>query len=348
VTVVGVPSQTYTTQHRPGVLAWLGGRFRLEERISVAERISGACGASWEASGLSLWKATDALLDRPVTIYLLPAGQPVPDRVAEAARAAAKVSDPRLATIYDTDFGLDCPYIVAEWAQGTHLEDLVQSGLPAPALAAAMIADAADALAVAHQAGRPHLRLTPRSLRWDTRTGLKITGLGLDAALCDPDPDPDFSLDAADANPLAADTQALGRMLYALLTGFWPGQDVTTLPSAPRHKGRMCTPRQVRAGVPAILDAITYQALRGQAPDAPARNRQPLTPAGLALALHGVQRPSVQLGPPSGRAAYDSAADDSAALEPVSPAGSGGRPRARHARTREGIRYRSTLLRPAV
>jgi len=323
----------------------------LAERISVAERISGTCGTSWEASGLSLWRATDALLDRPVTIYLLPAGQPVPDRVAEAARAAAKVTDPRLATIYDTDFGLDCPYIVAEWAQGTHLEDLVRSGLPAPALAAAMIADAADAIAVAHQAGRPHLRLTPRSLWWDTRTGLKITGLGLDAALGDPDP----GLDAADANPLAADTQALGRMLYALLTGFWPGQDVTTLPSAPRHKGRMCTPRQVRAGVPAILDAITYQALRGRAPDAPAR---PLTPAGLALALHGVQRPSVQLGPPSGRDADDSAADDSAAddraaddraaLEPVSSAGSGGRPRARHARTREGIRYRSTLLRPAV
>jgi hypothetical protein len=320
----------------------------LEERISVAERISGACGASWAANGMSLWKATDALLDRPVTIYLLPAGQPVPDRVAEAARAAAKVTDPRLATIYDTDFGLDCPYIVAEWAQGTHLEDLVRSGLPAPALAAAMIADAADALAVAHQAGRPHLRLTPRSLRWDTRTGLKITGLGLDAALCDPDPDPDFSLDAADANPLAADTQALGRMLYALLTGFWPGQDVTTLPSAPRHKGRMCTPRQVRAGVPAILDAITYQALRGRAPDAPARTRQPLTPAGLALALHGVQRPSVQLGPPSGRDSADSAAADSAALEPVPSAGSGGRPRARHARTRQGIRHRSTLLRPAV
>ena len=47
-----------------------------------------------------------------------------------------------------------------------------------------MIADAADALAVAHQAGRPHLRLTPRSLRWDPASGLKITGLGLDAALC--------------------------------------------------------------------------------------------------------------------------------------------------------------------
>jgi hypothetical protein len=245
--------------------------------------------------------------------------------VAEAARGAARVCDPRLATIYDTDLSSDYPYIVAEWAPGTHLEDLVLSGLPAPALAAAMIADAADALAVAHQAGRPHLRLTPRSLRWDTSTGLKITGLGLDAALCGPDEDPLL------ADTLLADTRALGRMLYALLTGFWPGPDATALPPAPRHKGRVCTPRQVRAGVPAILDAITYQGLRGQAPDAPAR---PLTPAALAMALRGVQRPSIR--------------DDVDAREPVRPPEPAGRPRARHARAREGIRHRSTLLRAAV
>ena len=92
------------------------------------------------------------------------------------------------------------------------------SGLPHPALAAAMIADAADALAIAHRAGRPHLRLTPRSLRWDPRSGLKITGLGLDAALC--------GANAAD-DPVAADTMALARMLYALLTGYWPGDEAT-------------------------------------------------------------------------------------------------------------------------
>lgn len=330
MTVVEIPSGTHTTPGR------LGGRFRLDERISVGDRINGACGASWEAGGLSLWKATDELLGRPVTIYLLPAGRPVPDRLIQASRAAAKVYDSRLATIYDTDFDSDSPYIVAEWAPGTHLEDLVLSGLPTPALAAAMIADAADALAVAHRAGRPHLRLTPRSLRWDPRTGLKITGLGLDAALCGPPP----GLDAADEDPLVADTRALGRMLYALLTGFWPGPDATALPPAPRHKGRMCTPRQVRAGLPAILDAITYQGMRGQAPDAPAR---PLTPAGLAMALRGVQRPSIRVVE-----THDFDGRDGQASEPVRLTEPAGRPRARHARAREGLLHRSTLLRPAV
>ena len=134
----------------------------------------------------------------------------------------------------------------------------------------------------------------------------------------------------------AADTTALARMLYALLTGYWPGDEATALPPAPRHKGRVCTPRQVRAGVPALLDAITYRALWGQAADAP---RRPQTPAGLAMALRMVQRPSYQLESP----------DDEAVVglpgpgEPGVSGGTRGTPG-----TRSGFRHRSTLLRPAV
>src|SRR5205807_3782509 len=125
MTVVGIPSGTHMTEQ------WLGGRFRLDERIGLDDQVSGfpgPCGSSWEARGLSLWKATDQLLSRPVTIYLLPRG-PVPAAVVDAVQSAAKVSDPRLATIYDTDFDPRCPYIVAEWTRGTHLEDLMLLGL---------------------------------------------------------------------------------------------------------------------------------------------------------------------------------------------------------------------------
>jgi hypothetical protein len=291
----GIPSGVYPAE------TLLGGRFRLDERVSFHE-----------VPRVSVWKATDRLLGRPVTVHLFPPGRPVPRGVVEAVQAAARVSDPRLATIYDTDYGPERPCIVSEWARGAHLEDLVRSGLPSPALAAAMIADAADAIAVAHRAGRPHLALTPRALRWDNNCGLKITGLGIDAAL-----------GGVDVTDPVSDTRALGRMLYALLTGYWPGADgVTALPRAPMYKGRVCTPRQVRAGVPAILDAITYRALQGQAPDAPLR---PLAAAGLAAALRGIQRPSYLL-----------AVAEPPGQEPPS------RRRARHARPR------SSLLHPAA
>jgi hypothetical protein len=299
----------------PGPTILLSGRFRLDERITAA-------------GGLSLWKATDEVLCRPVTTYLLPSGVLVPAHVVEAVQAAARVSDPRLATVYDTDYSLERPYIVSEWTPGTHLEDLVLSGLPRPALAAAMIADAADALAVAHQAGRPHLCLSPRSLRWDTGSGLKISGLGIDAALSG----------TSAADPAAADTMALARMLYALLTGFWPGDEPTALPAAPRHKGRVYTPRQVRAGVPGVLDVITCHALQLQPPGSP---RSVLTPAGLAMALRSVLRPSYSLFRPAGPADF----------MPVLVPDAMSRRQARHAglpRGRSGLRHRTTLLRPAA
>jgi serine/threonine protein kinase len=289
----------------PGPARWLGGRFRLDERIT-------------EGGALSVWKATDQLLCRPVAVHLLPPGAPVPPHVVEAVQAAARVNDPRLATVYDTDYGIEGPYVVSEWARGTHLEDLVLSGLPRPALAAAMIADAADALAVAHQAGRPHLCLGPRSLRWDTASGLKITGLGIDAALSG----------TTAADPAAADTMALGGMLYALLTGYWPGDEPTALPAAPRHRGRVYSPRQVRAGVPGVLDAITRYALQLQPSFRSGTAGWPaLTPAGLAMALRSVQRPSCTSTRPAGPSRPDPA---------------------RHARSRNGVRHRTTLLRPAA
>ena len=295
-----------------------GPRIRLSERFRLDERITAS-------GGLPVWKATDELLHRPVTVHLLPCGVPVPAHVVDAVQAAARVNDPRLATIYDTDYRTENPYLVSEWTPGTHLEDLVLSGPPSPALAAAMIADAADALAVAHQAGRPHLCLGPRSLRWDSGSGLKITGLGIDAALSG----------ASAADPAAADTMALARMLYALLTGYWPGDETTALPAAPRHKGGLYTPRQVRAGVPGVLDAITCHALRLRPPGTPssAAARPVLTPAGLALTLRWVQRPSYSGCPPV----------------PLQDATSRHQPR--HARTPRGrprIRRRSTLLHPAA
>jgi hypothetical protein len=122
-------------------------------------------------------------------------------------------------------------------------------------------------------------------------------------------------------------------MLYALLTGCWPGEEATALTPAPRHRGRVYTPRQVRAGVPGVLDAITCHALQLAPPGA---SRSLLTPAGLAAALNSVQRPSYRPFDPA----------EPACCAPA-PAQDGVSRRARHARTRAGVRHRTTL-RPAA
>jgi len=79
-----------------------------------------------------------------------------------------------------------------------------------------------------------------------------------------------------------------------------------------------------------MLDAIAYRGLQGQAADAPLR---PQTPAGMAMALRMVQRPSYRL--------------ERLESEPVTQPGGQQRP-GRHARARSGFRLRTTLLHPAA
>jgi hypothetical protein len=257
----------------------LDGRYRLDALVS-------------RVGGTTLWRATDQLLCRPVAVYLLPAWRPVRPSLAEAVQACARVNDARLATVFDVDYDADRRYIVSEWVSDPNLEQLLRTGLPGPELAAQIVADAAEALAVAHQAGRPHLRLTMRCVHWGS-SSMKITGLGVDAALSEATP----VLSAAEA--AAADTTALARVLYALLTGYWPGDEVTALPPAPRHRIGLREPRQLRPEVPPMLNAIVCHALLGQ----PGWGKPSIfTPAQLAAALRSaISAPRIaRRTPPSG------------------------------------------------
>jgi hypothetical protein len=205
----------------------LGGRFLLDHRI-------GRVGMA------ELWRAADTVLQRPVAVHLLPEWAPVPG-LAAAVQAAARVSDPRLSAIFDACYDSERPYLVSEWADDPDLEHLtLAAGLPAPETAARVVAEAAEALSSAHAHGRPHLRLGLGSLHWG-RSGLKITGLGIDAALTG----------TSSPAPAEADTAALAGILYTLLTGYRPG------PAA----GAWYEPRELRSEVPPMLNAITCHAL---------------------------------------------------------------------------------------
>ncbi len=245
----------------------LGGRYRLEDRVS-------------ETSGSTMWKAIDETLARPVAVLTFAPGFPRIQHVVTAARAASRMTDARLAQVFDVEDVGDRAYVVLEWVSGESLEDLLAAGPLEPRRAAALVAEAAQALSAAHAAGLAHLCLTPRSLRWTPGGGVKITGLGVEAAM--------YGVYADD--PAAADTQGLGRLLYAALTAHWPGDDLgyqpravtAAAPPVPLGNGELRSPRQVCAGVPASIDAITSMALSGR----PGRGRPPLTsPAALADAL---------------------------------------------------------------
>jgi hypothetical protein len=273
---------TYTSE--PGTR--LAGRYRLVDQI--------AAGSGW-----TMWKAMDETLARPVSVLTFAPGFPRIPEVVTAARAASRLTDPRLAQVFDVEDSGDQAFVVMEWVSGDTLADLLADGPLDPGRACALIADAARALAGAHGAGQAHLRLTPQSLRWTRSSGVKITGLGIDAALAG-----NGLTGQAAADPALTDTRDLAALLYAALTGYWPGEGYEGLPHAPRSDGMVCTPRQVSADVPSAIDALVCRGLLQRT----ARQGPPIvTPGTFADALAGVA-PPVPLpepAPPASRGSFD-------------------------------------------
>jgi len=248
----------------------LAGRYRLVERLG-------------EQDGSAEWRATDEMLARTVTVRVFTRESPHVARVMAGARAACRVSDPRLARIFDADERAEPPFIVTGWPSGACLADVLTAGPLDPWQAARVIAEAADALAAVHEAGLAHLCLSPACLWCGPGGEVTITGLGILAALTE----------AQDGDPVLADTRGLARLLYAALTGYWPGDGSAALPPAARPGGRTARPGQLRPGIPEGIDSVTCRALSG-----PAREGGPpiLSPAQLAIELAAVTRP----GPPPG------------------------------------------------
>ncbi|MCO6007295.1 protein kinase family protein [Actinoallomurus purpureus] len=217
----------------------LAGRYRLDDRVS-------------EAGGSTFWKATDEILARSVAVLTFATGFPRVGDVVTAARAASRLTDPRLTQVFDADDSGERAYVVSEWVTGETLEDLLAQGPMEADRAAAFLLEAAEALTSAHAAGLAHLCVTPHNLVWTSGGTVKITGLGVEAVLSG----------ATSDTPALDDVQGLGNMLYAALTGHWPGGEGIILPPAPTGAdGRPLVPSQVRAGIPHNLDAIVCRAL---------------------------------------------------------------------------------------
>ncbi len=257
-----VTMSTFTSQ--PGTR--LGGRYRLEDRLAAA-------------GGWSAWKAIDEILARPVSVITFASGFPRLEQVVTAARAASRLTDTRLAQVFDVEDTWDRAYIVLEWPVGETLADLLSAGPLEPLSAARIVADTAGALSAAHAAGLAHLCLRPEAVRWTPGGGVKITGLGIDAALAGISSD----------DPELADTHGLGQLFYASLTGLWPGPEDDVLRQAPMLGGEFRRPRQVRAGVPTVLDDVAGRAL----PLAGHDGRPYTSPSELAAALRAAVPPVV-------------------------------------------------------
>ncbi len=231
----------------PGTV--LADRYRLDDLLT-------------ESAGARFWRATDTILARSVAIHAVPSDDPRAPHLLEAARVSATVTDPHLLRVLDCDDRDGITWVVHEWGDGISLDLMLQRGTLPAARAAWLTREVAEAIAAGHAQGVAHGRLNPEAVLVTHAGAVKLIGYVVDAALEVSRPqDPLYG----ELDDREADVINLAGILYAALTGRWPGVARSAVPKAPRESRRPLRPRQVRAGVPRTLDAICERVLHKEA-----------------------------------------------------------------------------------
>jgi len=216
---------------RPGDV--LAGRYRLTDLLT-------------ESAGGRFWRAFDSVLQRDVAVHIIACDDERAPLLRNAARTSATVLDRRMLRVLDIDEADDRCFVVNEWGNGTSLDILLADGEPlSPPVAAWIVAEAADTLALAHEAKVAHGRLVPENILIDTDGAVRLIGFAVDAAL-----------HGLPAGRISTDVADLAGLLYAAVTAKWAGVSRSTVATAPTDHGHVLRPRQVRAGIPRTLDSL--------------------------------------------------------------------------------------------
>jgi serine/threonine protein kinase len=239
----------------------LGGRYRLENELG--------------RGGMAVvWRALDEVLDRPVAVKVL-AGRYAGDdrfraRILHEARAAATLSHPNIAQIYDFgesgEDGHPVPYVVMELVNGPTLQERIARGPIPPRTVFRICGEVATALAVAHADGLVHRDIKLANIMV-TPAGAKVVDFGI-AAVAGPATPEDALLGTpaylaperltGGAIEPASDVYALGVLLYRLLAGVAPWSVETTTQMLKAHVYQEPIPLAGQTGVPAeITDMVT-------------------------------------------------------------------------------------------
>ncbi|MFI5494617.1 serine/threonine-protein kinase [Actinoplanes sp. NPDC051859] len=231
-----------------------------------------------------VWRARDEVLGRTVAVKLL-AGKYAHDeqsraRIRTEARAAAALSHPHIAQVYDYgeayEDGNWTPYVVMELVQGITLQQRARAALLEPTDIFRIGAQVAAALAAAHADGLVHRDIKPANVMV-TRDGVKVVDFGLAASAGAAEPEELLGTPAylaperltSDAVEPASDVYALGVLLYRLLAGEspWPADSTTQMLTA--HVTTEPVPLPHLPGVPPQITSLINRCLRKEPADRP-------------------------------------------------------------------------------
>jgi TolB-like protein len=255
--------------------AALGSQYRLEREIG--------------AGGMGVvFLATDTTLDRTVAVKVvhpeLAVHPSISQRFLSEARMIAKLRHPNIVAVHAAGEATGVLYYVMDHVPGESLRQRLQrEGKIAPAVAERIIADLADALDAAGQAGLVHRDVKPENVLLDANTGRAlladfgiaramggdgvagITGQGLAVGT------PTY-MSPEQAGGEAVDTRSdlysLGVVGYEMVTGQAPFRAASSATVATMHLAEPPVPvEQLCPDLPAPLAATIMRALAKQPAD---------------------------------------------------------------------------------
>jgi eukaryotic-like serine/threonine-protein kinase len=240
------------------------GRYRIISRLA-----GGGMG--------EVYRGHDLLLDRPVAVKVLEqslASDPqLVERFKEEARAAARLTDPRVVAVYDWGAEDDSTYfMVMEYVSGIDLRDLlVTCGSLAPAQAIEIVSCVCDALTSAHARGLVHRDIKPENILVARNGDVKVADFGIAVIAGNDLSNPSgaipgtlryLSPEQAAGHPAteASDLWGAGAVLYETLTGVPP-----LMGAGPELLRRRATepprlPSEQDSRIPAELDDVVARA----------------------------------------------------------------------------------------
>ncbi|WP_319459197.1 protein kinase domain-containing protein [Micromonospora sp. RTP1Z1] len=246
----------------------LGYRYRLVNQIG-----KGGMGV--------VWRGFDEVLDRQVAVKVLALrfahDADSRQRVLAEARAAARLTHPHIAAVYDygesmTDAGSRVPFVVMELLQGRSLHERLKRG-PLPVESALRgCAEIASALASAHAHGVVHRDVKPGNVML-TPAGAKVVDFGLAAVAGQRDLDgegdelrgtPEYvAPERLFGDPVgpATDVYALGVILYRLLAGRLPWTVNSNAEMLEAHAFVEPAPLPLVPGLPPIVRDLVHRCL---------------------------------------------------------------------------------------
>lgn len=207
------------------------------------------------------WRAYDTALDREVVIRLVDSSDPRAALLNSSARAAAVLQDRRLGQILDV---MDVPAegesparvaVISEWIHGESVLSFMAAREWSPLdlrQAISIMTEVGQALLLAHDLRVRHGRLRASNVLLTDAGEVRLIGMAVDAVI----------LGAANEDLIRSDIDALGGLLYLMLTGRTPfavdvfGQDSTQAPAAPRYRSQLEPASHVRADISHELDVL--------------------------------------------------------------------------------------------